>query len=164
MRSSSIPLNSVLKVYGIFSNRKLPSISKGKPWVTAIPYTALRDSWSLLTNHLKRGFSCLVLKSLLNSLWFLCGKLVTSFKLYTLYINIHLNILYIILGQYKVVRFLIAFRNKFINTSLFPFLFWSSTHKQKPLPISAISPFISPISGFSKIQVKEKNETNGLEC
>lgn len=50
----------------------------------------------------------------------------------------------------------------FLNSAL-PLLFWSSSHKLKPLPIFPISPFISPVSDFNKTQVKEKNKDKWLQ-
>lgn len=72
--------------------------------------------------------------------------------------------LYIILGRYEMMGFLMAFGNIFINPSLLPFLFLSSTHKQKPLPFLPFLLSYHLYQASIKRRSKKRTKKNGLEC
>lgn len=69
-----IPLSPLYKVYSVLNNSDLPLTSWRQKKAIAKAYISLGFSWTSLIINLK-GFSCLVLWILLDSLWSIMGIL-----------------------------------------------------------------------------------------
>lgn len=96
--SNSGLLGLVSEVHDVWSNRDLPSMSGRQSMAKATAYV-LGVFWTGLYNILSGGFSCLVLRLLLGSLWLLWRALSAQMgKLYSnyIYVCVYSGLLYII--------------------------------------------------------------------
>lgn len=130
-----LPLNLVRFV----SNRNSSSASGRQLGTTAIAYIVLRVFSTLLTNNSKGRFIRLGMKILLKSMA-LKGSFSAQIGLTSfIYACMHLYVLNIILGNYKILWFIITISNIFTTFSLsfLPSFYWPAF----PLPVKAITCF-----------------------